>query len=722
MDQPRAAEPTLHHRACNLCEAMCGVTVTVADNRAIRVVGDREDPLSRGHICAKAVGLIDLAEDPDRLRHPERRIEGGWQRVGWDEALDEAAGRIHAIQERYGRDAVAFYAGNPTVHNTGASLYAPMFSRALGTRSRFSATSVDQLPAMLAAYWMFGHQLLLPVPDLDRADLMLILGGNPVASNGSLMGAPGFRARVEALKARGGQLIVVDPRRTETAEIATRFHFIKPGADAWLLLALTHEVCRAGPRLGHLEGLAEGLDRLVEAVAPFTPERASGPTGLSPEEITALARALLDAPTAVVYGRVGTSTQEFGALCCVLIYALNALTGNLDRAGGVMFPLPALDPLTLPRGVGPGPGSFGRFFSRVRGLPEFGGELPVAALAEEIDTPGEGQIKALITLAGNPVLSTPNGRRLERALAGLEYMVSIDLYRNETTAHAHLILPPPSPLERAHYDTAFHLFGVRVTSRFAAAALDPGPDARHDGEIMLGLARRLLALRGGSVRERAMLAGAEALGLERALDLALRAGPYGSGVAPWANGLNLNDLKKHPHGLDLGPLQPCLPQRLIGRRGRIDLAPAPALADLARLVAPREAPEEGALLMIGRRDVRDNNSWLHNSPRLMKGRTRCTLMIHPQDAAARGLVQGGLARVRSRVGQVVAPVQITDQVMPGVVSLPHGYGHDRPGTLARVARAQPGVSANDLNDELRLDALSGNAAFSGLPVMVSPAP
>lgn len=713
-------QPHLHHRACNLCEAMCGVTVEIADNRALRVRGDPEDPLSRGHICPKAVGLIDLAEDPDRLRTPQRRVEGGWEPVGWEAALDEAAARIHEIQERHGKDAVAVYLGNPNVHNTGASLFGPLFLRTLRTRSRFSATSVDQLPSMLASLWMFGHQLLLPVPDLDRTAHLLILGANPMASNGSLMSAPGFRRRMDELKARGGRLVVVDPRRTETAAIADVHHFIRPGADAWLLLALLHQVFERGPRPGRLAPHLEGMDRLQAAARPFTPERASGPTGMAAEQIRSLADGLLDARPAVVYGRVGTSTQAFGALCQVLINALNALIGALDEPGGAMLPRMALDTLTLPRGVGPGPGSFGRWKSRVRGLPEFGGELPVATLAEEIDTPGEGQIRALITVAGNPVLSAPNGRRLDRALAGLEYMVSLDFYQNETTRHAHLILPPPSPLERPHYDAVFHMFGVRNTARYAAAALDPGPDARHDGQIMLALARRLTALRGEGWTAGLQLAGAEALGLERILDLSLRRGPYGAGLLPWSNGLSLNELKKHPHGVDLGPMEPCLPERLIGRRRTVDLAPPAALADLDRLVAPVEAPP-GALLMIGRRDVRDNNSWLHNSPKLMKGKSRCTLFVHPDDAAARGLVDGQPATLRSRVGEITAPLQITDAVMPGVVCLPHGYGHDRPGVRMGVAAAHPGASANDLNDELRVDALSGNAAFSGLPVWVEPA-
>ena len=709
--------PTLHHRACNLCEAMCGVVVELEGGQVRRVHGDPEDPFSKGHVCPKVVGLQDLLEDPDRLRQPMRRTATGWQTVGWDAALDEAASRLHEIQERHGRDAVATYSGNPNVHNTGSLLTGPIFLRTLRTRNRYSATSVDQLPHMLAALWMFGHQLLMPVPDLDRTQHLLILGANPVASNGSLMTAPGVRGRLAALRARGGRLVVVDPRRTETAALADAWHPIRPGTDAWLLAALVHVLIREGARLGRLAEHAEGLEALRAAVAPHTPERAAGPTGLSAATIEALAADLRAAESAVVYGRMGTSTQRFGALCQVLITAANALTGNLDRPGGVMFPRPALDPLTIPGGVSPGPGSYNRRQSRVRGLPEFSGELPVAALAEEIDTPGEGQIRALVTLAGNPVLSTPNGRRLEAALSGLEFMVSVDFYLNETTRHANLILPPPSPLERPHYDAAFHLLAIHNTTRYADAAVDPGPDARQEDQILLGLAGRLARHR-GDWTEALRIAGLARLGVPGLVDLGLRLGPHGDGLRPWRTGLSVRALRAHPHGLDLGPLEPCLPARLIGRRKTVDLAPADALADLGRLVA-EPAPPADALLLIGRRDVRDNNSWLHNSPKLMRGKSRCTLLIHPADAAARDLSEGALATVRSRVGEVSVPVALSDDMMPGVVCLPHGYGHHRPDTRQTTAARDPGVSVNDLQDELRVDALSGNAAFSGLPVQVA---
>ncbi len=708
----------LHHRACNLCEAMCGVTVEIAGDQPLRVRGDAEDPLSRGQICPKAVALIDLYQDPDRLRAPVQRGAQGWEPLAWEAALDQAARRIHELQERHGPDAVALYIGNPTVHNTSALLATPLFQRVLRTKNRYSATSVDQLPHMLASYWMLGHQWLMPVPDLDRTNYLLMLGANPAASNGSLMSAPGWRARVEAMRGRGARIVVVDPRHTETAALADAHHPIRPGTDAWLLLALIHEVFRRGPRLGRLEPLVERAELLREAAAAFPPERAELPTGVPAAAIARMAEELLSAERAVVYGRVGASTQPFGALCQVLILALNVLTGNLDAPGGSMFPRPAVDLLTLPRGLGPGPGSFARWTSRVRGLPEFSGELPVATLADEIETPGPGQVRALITLAGNPVLSTPNGRRLDRALAGLELMVSIDPYVNETTRHAHLILPVPSPLERPHYDLVFHQFAVRNTARYAEAALDPGPDAHHDGRVLLALARRLCSLRGVEIVDGLQVAAMGALGLEHTLDLALRQGPYGAGLWPWGPGLSLSELKKHPHGLDLGALEPCLPGRLLGKRRSIDLAPEPALADLARLASEPWAPEPGALSLIGRRDVRDNNSWLHNAPRLMKGRSRCALLIHPTDAAARGLADGDRARVRSRVGEVVVPVALSERMMPGVVSLPHGYGHDRPGVQLTVASRQPGVSANDLNDEQRIDTLSGGAAFSGQPVWV----
>lgn len=708
---------TTHFRTCTLCEAMCGLAIEVEDGRVASIRGDADDPFSRGHLCPKAVALQDVQADPDRVRRPLRRTADGWREVPWDEALDEAAERLRAVQRAHGRDAVAVYQGNPTVHNYGTMLFAPGFIRALGTRNRYSASSVDQLPHQLAAHLMFGHQWLIPVPDLDRTDFLLVLGANPAVSNGSLMSAPDAAGRIRAIRARGGTVVVIDPRRTETAALADRHHFVRPGTDALLLLSLLNVVFAEGlARPGRLAAVTDGLDHVRAAAADATPERAAAVTGIAAEEIRGLARAFAAAPTAACYGRFGVSTQEFGGLAHWLISLLNLVTGNLDRPGGAMFTRPAVDVLAHT-----GAGSLGRRHSRVRGLPEFGGELPAAALAEEIDTPGPGQVRALVTSAGNPVLSTPNGARLERALAGLEFMVSIDFYVNETTRHAHLILPPTSPLEHEHYDLAFHALAVRDTAKLSPAVLPAPPGALHDWEIFLGLQRRLQ--RGLAARVRnAALARLGPLGL---LDLALRTGPRGPRISPPSAGLSVRRLRKHPHGIDLGPLEPVLPGRLRTPGRRIVAAPAPMLADLARLRARLldGAGDAGGggfdLLLIGRRQLRSNNSWMHNYPRLMKGRDRCTLLVHPADAAARGIADGARVVLASRTGSVEVPAEVSDGVMRGVVSLPHGFGHTRPGTRVPVAEAHAGASANDVTDETRVDALSGNAAVNGVPVRVS---
>ncbi|HEU4884116.1 MAG TPA: molybdopterin-dependent oxidoreductase [Longimicrobium sp.] len=710
---------TTHFRTCTLCEAMCGLVLETDSDRVVSVRGDAEDPFSRGHICPKGVALGDVHADPDRLRQPIRRTAGGWQPVSWDEALDEVAVRLRAVQRAHGRDAVAVYQGNPTVHNYGSLLYAPGFIRALGTRNRFSATSVDQLPHHLAAYYMFGHQLLIPIPDLDRTDFFLVLGANPAVSNGSLMSAPDAAGRIKAIRRRGGTVVVIDPRRTETADLADRHHFIRPGTDALLLLALLHVTFAEGlEKPGRLAELTEGLDAARAVAADFPPERVAAVTGIAADEIRALARAFAAAPSAVCYGRCGVSTQEFGGLAHWLINLLNLVTGNLDRPGGAMFTLPAVDVLKRTRR-----GSHGRFRSRVRGLPEFGGELPVATLAEEILTPGPGQVRALVTSAGNPVLSTPNGAQLDRALAGLEFMVSVDFYLNETTRHAHLILPPTGPLEHDHYDLVFYLLSVRNAARFSPAVFPAAPGALHDWQIFLALQRRLE--RGAKARLRSATLGR--LRPHGMLDLGLRTGPYGAGFRPFGRGLSLRRLRKHPHGIDLGPLKPALPARLFTKDGKIHAAPAPLLDDVARLRARlldaeahvRTAVDGGYdLLLIGRRQLRSNNSWMHNYPRLMKGRDRCTLLLHPADAATRGIEAGASVRLCSSAGSVVVPAELSDEVMPGVVSLPHGFGHGRAGIGTTVAALHPGASANDVTDDQFLDALTGNAALNGVPVRV----
>ncbi len=711
-----------HLRACNLCEALCGVRIEVEGGRITSIRGDEEDPFSRGHLCPKAVALKDLHEDGERLRQPMRRTARGWEPVGWEEALEEAARRLHETQRAHGRDAVATYVGNPTVHNMGALLYLPGLLRTVRTRNKYSATSVDQLPHMLAAHLMFGHQLLVPVPDIDRTGYLLMLGANPLASNGSMMTAPDVRARLRAVQQRGGRVVVVDPRRTETAGIADEHHFIRPGTDALFLFAVLHELMER-PRLGRLERFTEGVEAVRALALEFPPERAAGPTGIAAESIRRIAREFAEAPTAVCYGRVGASTQAFGGLCQWLINVINAVSGNLDREGGAMFTLPAFDLVHGLRALATSRGGFGRWRSRVRGLPEFSGELPVAALSEEILTEGEGQVRALLTLAGNPVLSTPNGGRLDQALASLDFMVSIDPYLNETTRHAHLILPPPSPLERGHYDLVFHVFAVRNTARYAPALFEPPEGVRDDWRILLELQHRLERQRHGqSVRGEVKYRALKRLGPEGILDIGLRTGPYGLRARGVRGSLSLSALRRAPHGVDLGPLKPVLPERLHTKDQRVHLAPEAFVEDVKRL---REAFAEGAepvgageLLLIGRRHLRDNNSWMHNVPMLMKGPPRCTLMMHPEDARELGLSEGDEAVVTSRVGQVSVPVQVTDEVMRGVVSLPHGYGHGRGGVRQSVATAHAGVSLNDLTDEQRVDALCGNAAFSGVPVRV----
>ncbi|MCB9766420.1 MAG: molybdopterin-dependent oxidoreductase [Alphaproteobacteria bacterium] len=712
-----------HKTACTICEAMCGLEVELEGDRVTAVRGDRDDPLSRGHICPKAVAIPDIMGDPDRLRQPVRRdrATGRWSEVSWDEALDETAARIADLQARHGLGAVGLYLGNPTVHSPGAILAIPAFSRALGGRARFSATSVDQLPQMLAALQMFGHQLLMPVPDIDRTDLFVVIGGNPVVSNGSLMTAPGMRRRLEALQERGGQLIVVDPRLTETAAMADLHLPVRPGGDAALLLGVLHVLFKRDlVDLGPLAAYADGLEELERLALRFPLARVEAMSGLPGPAIDDLAQRIAEAESAAVYGRLGAATQAFGGLTCWLVQVINALTGNLDRVGGVMFTRPAADMVAATARTGH-TGHYAAWRSRVRALPEFGGELPAATLAEEIETPGEGQIKGLITFAGNPVLSVPNGPRLDRALGELDFMVSIDLYRNETTRHADLILPTSFGFERDHFDLIFNVLAVRNVARFAPALVAPPPGVRDDFDVLLDLAQRIRLAGGGrkGVSLGATMHAMRAAGVRRLVDGLLRAGPHGAGLV--GPGLTLARLMERPSGVDLGPLAPALPGRLYTPDKRVQLAPEVYLQDIERLEAHLRDAEDG-LVLIGRRLLRSNNSWMHNSERLVRGKPACVLLIHPEDADAIGLDVDGPVRVRSRVGAVEVPARRSEQVSPGVVSLPHGFGHDRSGTAWRVAEAHAGVSLNDLTDELAVDPLTGVAAFSGVPVEVEPLP
>jgi len=736
-------------RTCPLCEATCGLLLEVDGDRVVRIRGDRDDPFSRGYLCPKGPALKELHEDPDRLRRPLLREGGGHREVSWEEAFAAVERGLAPMLREHGGGAVALYLGNPNVHNLAGPFYVRPLVRALGTRQVYSASTVDQMPKHVSSGLLFGSPDAIPVPDLDRTDHLLMLGANPLESNGSLCTAPDFPGRLKALRARGGKLVVVDPRRTRTARRADEHLFVRPGGDAFLLVGLLHALFAAG-RAHPGEALAahvEGLERVEQAVAPFAPERVAPACGVPAATIRRLAGELADAPSAAVYGRIGTHTTPFGTLASWAVDALNLLTGNLDRPGGAMFPL-AAHARVRPRPGGRG-FTTGRWRSRVHGHPEVRGELPAATLADEIATPGEGQVRAVITVGGNPVLSTPDAARLDAALAGLAFMVSVDPYLNETTRHADVVLPPPSPLERPHYDVAFTTLAVRNVAKFSPAVFEPtGPSeggilarlariAAGDGaaadpaavdELLVGgLARAAVGAEGSPVADRdpaELAAQADGgSGPERILDLLLRTGPYGDGFGAREGGLSLAALAARPHGVDLGPLEPRLPGLLATPSAKIELGAEPILEDLARLERALDdaRPADGALSLVGRRHLRSNNSWMHNLDGLVRGRDRCTLQVHPDDAARLGLTEGGKARVASATGQLEVAVEVTEDIMPGVVSLPHGWGHDRPGARLSVAARHAGVNSNLLTDAAPLDPLSGNATLNGIPVRVAPA-
>ena len=715
-----ASQTETAFRSCNLCEAICGLTIEHDGKQVVSIKGDKDDPLSRGHICPKAIALQDIHADPDRLKTPVRRTENGFEPISWEDAFDLVESKLMQIRERHGDDSVALYLGNPTVHNSGALLFQKYLKQSLNTRNRFAATSVDQLPHHFAASQMFGHGLLIPIPDIDNTDYMLILGANPAASNGSLMTAPDVKNRLKAITKRDGKVVLIDPRRTESAKLATDHHFIRPGTDVFLLAAILNNLFQNETvDLGRLGSFTKGVDQLKAAVAEFTSENVSKITGIDSVTIENIATEFAAAKRGVVYGRMGVSTQPHGGLCHWIINSINLVTGNLDRSGGQMFAKPAVS-LVGKTGT---THEFGRWKSRVRGLPEFEGDLPVAVLAEEILTPGKGQIKALVTSSGNPVLSTPNGVQLEQALEQLDFFVAHDIYINETTRHADLILPSPSGLETDHYDFAFLALAVRNVAKYSPQVFEPEPGSMYDWQIMKELALRLMPKPtglGGRLRSGIQKRILRWLTPDRMLDLGLKFGPYGM----FRKGLSLKRLKANPNGIDLGELQSVLPAALRTTDKKIDAAPKVYLDHLKQAVLPqlKSATESQSksdeFSLIGRRHLRSNNSWMHNSKRLVKGADRCTLMMNTTDAETLKLADGAPVTISSSVGSVTAPLEVTDEIMPGVVSLPHGYGHHRPKTKLTVATEHAGVSINDLTDDKIVDNLTGNAAFSAQRVRI----
>ena len=744
-----------HFRTCNLCEAMCGIAIEVENNQITSIKGDHDDTFSKGHICPKALALKDIQEDPDRLKQPLMKTKEGWKTISWNKAFDLVASKAKEIQKTYGKNALGAYFGNPNTHHHGNILYLLPFIQALKTKNRFSATSNDQLPHMQANLELFGNQYLFPVPDIDHMDLFILLGSNPSASNGSLMSAPDYSGRLKKICQRG-EVILIDPRKTESTKTCTEHLFIKPGTDAFLLLGILNtlfaeNLIETGRLHPHMEGLAE----IQLICAEFSPELVSTSTGISPENITKLARKLASTPRACIFGRMGTSTQEFGGIATWLIYVINALTNHLDERGGLMFTKPAADMTEITDWLGQ-KGHLNRYRS-ISGLPEFSGELPSSTMADQILLDSDEQIKMMFVVAGNPILSSSNSKRLEEAFKSLDFMVSIDFYLNETSRHADIILPPTAPLEQSHYDLAFNMISVRNVAKFSPALFENDKNTRHDWQILLELKKRLDSLDILSrAKESATYQVLKRVGPDGLLDLILRTGPYGTqlpgtsqtgrfivdaiqgfipskhpirkilDLSPYgtpnrslSKGLCLSSLLNYPHGIDLGPLQSRLPERLYTPKKRIRLAPISYLKDMTRLRKALEREPSNNLLLIGRRHVRSNNSWLHNSYRLVKGKNRCTLMIHPEDAQKANLKDGDTALVKSRVGMLHIETQVTKEIMQGVISIPHGWGHSLPDTQLSVAEKYSGVNINILTDDAFVDRLTGTAAFNGIPVSVS---
>lgn len=715
--------PSTHHTTCNLCEAMCGLSITVEDNRVTSLRGDSEDSFSAGHICPKAFALRETYDDPSRLRKPMRRTTSGFVEMDWEEAFDEVARNLLHIRERDGRHAIGIYAGNPMVHNLHALLGYAGFTRALGTRNRFDANSQDANPRLLTSLLLYGENTTIPVPDVDRTSYMLMFGANPAASGGSLMTLGDVKNRLRGITERGGKLVLIDPRRSESAAWASEHHFIRPGADAALLLSILHVLCQEQRvRFAEIRKVAVGAERIESLVKDFPPTAVADATGIAAETIVRIAREFAAAPRAVAYGRVGTCQQEFGTVTNWLIDVLNLFTGNLDREGGSMFPSPAFDLGSVGRKVTGQ--SYARWRSRVRSLPEVAGNLPAAALAEEIDTAGPGQIRALVCMLGNPVMSVPNSVRLDRALGSLEFMVSLDYYINETSRHAHIILPGRHALERSHYDLVFHSLQVRNTAKYSLPVLQPAPDSRTDFDILYELSMRLGGLRTGlPLVDRALQLG-HRVGLritpEHILDLMLRTGRYGDRFLPGRHGLSLQKLKDAPHGVDLGPLRPCLSERIQTKDRMIQIAPQVLIDDVARVKTwlMQQKSSDRGLVLIGRRQLRTNNSWMHNCPSLVKGPDRSMLIMNPHDASAQGLQAGQRVQVDTRVGSITVTLAVSDEVMPGVVSLPHGFGHQQVQDTLPVAGSLKGANVNLITDDHFLDPLSGTASLNGVPVRV----
>ena len=730
-----------HLYTCPLCEAMCGLEIHVEAGRVTGIRGNRDDTWSRGHICPKGATLGAVHEDPDRIRCPMIKVDGQWQEASWDAAFRRCTELLAPVIEKFGIGAVTCYTGNPLAHSFSLGRYTGVLLGMSGIPISYSPGTVDQWPKNLSSHLMYGGWWSIPVPDIERTDLLIVMGANPAASQGSLLAAPNVMGIIDAIRKRG-KVIVVDPVQTATAARADEWLPITPGTDAALLLAVAHTLFAENlVKLGELEPHIDGVDRMRQVAAEWSPERVATVTGISADRIRTLARELAGTERAVVYGRIGLCNQEFGSLASWLVDVVNILTGHFDTPGGSMFPRAAAWSVTVQPipGLEDGAPEFGRYRTRVRGAKEVLGQVPVSCLAEEIATPGEGQLRALITVAGNPVLSTPAGHKLDEVLPTLDAMISVDMWLNETTRHADVILPAPSPLEQPHHDDLILNFAINSIANYSPPVFAPAdPDRTEEWEILIRLTGLCTGTPAEDVDVEAIddgffdymaftqgLDGAttrshyERGGPERILDLTLRTGPFGDRYGENPDGVTLDKLKAQPNGMNFGPMVPQVPEILGTADHKIRLAPQYLLDDLPRLAERLDrAPDE--LVLVSRRHLRSNNSWLHNVGPLMKGKDRCTLLMHGDDATKRGVTSGDVVTVASSGGQIEVPVEVTGEIMPGVVSMPHGWGHGKPGTRMAIANDSPGVNTNILSPPTFIDEPSGNGALNGIPVTVTP--
>ena len=732
------------HRSCPTCEATCGLVLEVdkRNKRVISVKGDPNDPRSKGYVCAKSPAFQYIYEDPERLRRPVKRVGNKWQEISWDEALDYTASKLIEIRNKHGKDNIALYVGNPTGHEFGVQLYMQLALSMINTERFFSAGSVDQNPKNLSSQIAYGDPWFIAIPDIDNTEFFLCMGANPVVSQGSLFSAPNAKKRIQDLKERGGRMVVIDPRRTETAEMADQHIFVKPGGDAFLLFSMVREIFTQGwVKQNHVLELSDGIDKIEALAAPFTPEVTAPFTGVDPEVLRQLTREFCQASRATCYGRLGLCTQRYGTIASWLCDVIGILTGNLDSPGGMMFPRQATgqteftgDPVEFPHD---------RWRSKVSDYPEFFGQLPASFMAEEITAPGENKVRAMLTLAGNPVLTVPNGARIREAFSTVDFMACIDIYINETTSMADIILPPTVQLEHSNYDFLFAGTSVRNFARYTPQVFEPEEGTMPQWQIVTELVARMNDMTmeqaddlvfegiidlGHKINDKLDFSKEEIReklgdkrGPERLLDCMLRTGPYGDKFHDDSEGLSLKKLKEIPHALDLGPLQPRIPEFLRTDNKRVQLMHPILEKDIQRLTKElAEGAKSNGMLLIGRRHIRDMNSWLHNIEQYTRGDNRCTLRINPEDAKRIGVADGNEARLRSRVNEVIVPVEVSDELMPGVVSLPHGFGHIYQDSQQSTAQKTPGASCNFVIDDQVLDLPSGTSVVNGAAVEVLP--